>query len=100
MRCESVYERSLSLLKEILSKLISKEGVTVYLFGSRAKGEFKKGSDIDIAIEGADRKAIILLREALEEANIPYKVDLLDLTEVSEDFKESILKEAKVLWKS
>ena len=37
------------------------------LFGSRAKGNFREGSDIDLALEG----------DALEETPIPQKVDLL-----------------------
>lgn len=51
----------------------------VIIFGSRAKGNFKPGSDIDMAIKGKDFSFDDLLRlhHALDELNLPYKFDLL-----------------------
>lgn len=58
----------------------------VVLFGSRAKGTCKKGSDIDLAIKG-DRPMpdIALNLQALlnEELPIPYKVDVVDYHSLS-----------------
>jgi hypothetical protein len=36
----------------------------------------------------------------IENSNIPYKVDVVDLSQVSESFRKQILKEGKILWKS
>jgi len=49
------------------------------LFGSRAKGNFRDGSDIDLALEGdaLDRRPLATLLGELEESPIPQKVDLL-----------------------
>ncbi len=50
------------------------------IFGSRAKGSHKKGSDIDIAIYGSQLKnitAINLLGKLNEEVPIPYFVDVV-----------------------
>ncbi|MDZ4708971.1 MAG: nucleotidyltransferase domain-containing protein [Saprospiraceae bacterium] len=53
----------------------------VILYGSRAKGNFKKGSDIDLAIKGKDCNAEIATRVKStinEVLPIPYKVDIVD----------------------
>lgn len=91
----------LERLKEIILKYLKDEDVKVVLFGSRARGEFANTSDVDIGIivgKGADRKKLILLREYIDEINIPYKVEIVDLSTVSEEFKKMALKEA-VVWK-
>jgi Predicted nucleotidyltransferases len=53
----------------------------VVLFGSRAKGNYTKGSDIDLAIKG-DRPmpevALNLQAWLNEELPIPYMVDVVD----------------------
>ena len=58
----------------------------VILFGSRAKGNFKDGSDIDICIKGtslSDRDIIVLANE-LDELNLPWEIDLLRYEEISD----------------
>ena len=65
----------------------------VWLFGSRATGENRPGSDIDIAIdEGTiiDFFRLAQARDALEESAIPYKVDLVDYASVAVEFREEI----------
>lgn len=92
---------SLEKLKEVLLSFLKGEDVKVVLFGSRARGDFVSASDIDVGIiigESVDRKKIILLREYIEELNIPYKVEIVDFSKVSEEFKQMALKEA-VVWK-
>lgn len=52
---------------------------SVVLFGSRAKGNHKVGSDIDLCIQG-DPIPFSLLTEidsALNDLNLPYKIDLV-----------------------
>jgi predicted nucleotidyltransferase len=50
----------------------------VILYGSRAKGNFKRGSDIDLCLVGADLSTPILLKidTALDDLLLPYKIDL------------------------
>lgn len=61
------------------------------LFGSRAKGNYREGSDIDIALKG--RHATLDLRDELlnayEELNLPWKLDLV----IYEQIQEPALKE-------
>lgn len=56
-----------------------KEIEEVILFGSRAKGNHKYGSDIDLAIKGKNfnLKSMLKLSHRLEELNIPFKIDLI-----------------------
>ncbi|MBA7557063.1 hypothetical protein ES705_49793 [subsurface metagenome] len=46
-----------------------------------------------------NKKELILLREKMENSNMPYKVDIVDLSQTSREFKEKALKEG-ILWKS
>lgn len=55
------------------------EVLLVHLFGSRAKGTFKAGSDIDLAImnEGVSASTVAKLKADFEESSLPYLVDLV-----------------------
>lgn len=64
------------------------------LFGSRAKGSYKKGSDVDLAIncsELGDQAAIRLSIELNENTFIPYFFDVIDMkTITNQDLIEHI----------
>lgn len=70
--------RDLDCLFTILSKYPTIE--LVYVFGSRAKGNFKQGSDIDLAImnSGITDEVIRLLKVDFEESALPYMVDVIN----------------------
>ena len=73
--------------------------VRVYLFGSWARGEERITSDIDLAIEGEDVSEIAMqVRETLEESDIPYRVDVVNLVEASPELLANVRKEG-ILWK-
>lgn len=99
-----IYEKSIETLKKLIADVIREKGISVYLFGSRAKGKASYNSDIDIGIIREDGgevgKLITLLKEKIENSNIPYKVDVVDLSQVPEEFREKALKEGKLLWRS
>ena len=83
-----------SLAKEIVLFHLPKNEFRVFLFGSRAVGNSKPKSDIDIGIWGKEQipiKAKIKIEEAIEESIIPFKVDLVDFTFVDETFKKYAL---------
>jgi predicted nucleotidyltransferase len=69
----SIWERILSVLKT------NKAVEQIILFGSRAKGTFRNGSDIDLALKGKSISAddILDLRLNLDELNLPWEIDLL-----------------------
>ena len=88
-------------VKEIILNELKDVPARVYLFGSWARGEEKRTSDIDIAIESKDclsSAAIIRLRSVLEESYIPYRVDIVNLNEADRKIYDKVLKEG-LLWK-
>jgi predicted nucleotidyltransferase len=63
------------------------------VFGSRAKGNYRPDSDIDIAIKGKDLTTddIIAMSVAFEEKGISYKIDLINDHTIKEpDLKNHI----------
>ncbi len=58
----------------------------VLIFGSRAKGNFKEGSDIDLAVKGAQLvfTDILELKARMDFLNLPYKIDLLHYDAISD----------------
>jgi uncharacterized protein len=57
------------------------------IFGSRAKGIFKNGSDVDIALKGEslDFDTISQISYSLnEETNMPYRFDILNYYAINE----------------
>ncbi|RZN13529.1 MAG: nucleotidyltransferase domain-containing protein [Methanosarcinales archaeon] len=98
----TVYEKALKVLENIAKDAFKDSEVQIVLFGSRARGDYAKTSDIDIGIlpnGEINRKELILLREKVENSNIPYKVDVVNLSQTSKEFTEKALKEG-ILWKS
>ena len=63
------------------------------LFGSRAKGTNKHGSDVDIAVIGDKKRVSYALNE---ETNLPYFFDVIDMDEiVSQNLREHIQRAGK-----
>jgi type I restriction enzyme S subunit len=63
------------------------------VFGSRAKGNYRTDSDIDIAIKGQDLNTddIIAMSVAFEEKGITHKIDLINYDTIKEpDLKDHI----------
>jgi predicted nucleotidyltransferase len=54
---------------------------SAYIFGSRAKGNYRSGSDVDLALKGEklDFDTVSQISYLLnEETNMPYKFDVLN----------------------
>lgn len=84
-------QRSLQTLYDILSKYTDIQ--EVYIFGSRAKGNFRPGSDIDLAVmnSGLDPKTITNVLNDCAESSLPEMVDLVDFTTLTHpDFIQHI----------
>ena len=83
-------QKHIDFILKILHKNFPYEGVEFYVFGSRAKGNYKEYSDIDIAIKFADKKlSVDALGKALlefKDSTLPYSVDLMDLNAIEKDF--------------
>ena len=69
----------------------------VLLFGSRARGDFKRTSDIDIAVTGGDFERFAL--DVNEETSTLLEYDIVNLDrEMQDELRESIEKEGVVLY--
>ena len=72
----------------------------IYLFGSWARGEAKRSSDVDIAIESREDMSFLIgeFREALENSCIVYNVDVVDMNFAAESLCKKIREEG-IVWK-
>ena len=85
-----IAENTITLLHQVFSHFPEIEQVV--LFGSRAKGNFKNGSDIDFAVKGdIDLKLLNKISHEIDDLLLPYQVDLVNLSTIShQDLLEHI----------
>lgn len=93
-------KRDIDYIKQALGKFEEIEKAVI--FGSRAMGNYKKGSDINMAIIGDDitNNTIYMLNDYLNEVYpIPYFFDIIDYkTILNENLKKHINNEGKILY--
>lgn len=87
-------ELEYSLLEEKLFSSLKSKGLKIFIFGSRATGQFHRYSDIDILVSGAIDKEletkILLIKEFFEESNFPYKIDLVPELQLADSYKKNV----------
>ncbi|MFA5806560.1 MAG: nucleotidyltransferase domain-containing protein [Melioribacteraceae bacterium] len=91
----------LNALEKIIDTIkLDKRVKEIILFGSRAKGNFKKGSDVDIAIV-ADLLSfdeLNQIRVNIDKLIIPYNVDVIDFNKITNnELKEHILRVGQIV---
>lgn len=92
-------ERTKHIIIGVISTLIPQ--AKIYLFGSRARGDFNSRSDIDVALDAGlplERVEVGQVRDMLNESNILQKIEIVDLQSVPEVMKNNILREG-IVWK-
>jgi uncharacterized protein len=73
----------------------------IYLFGSYARGDFTRSSDIDIAVDAGKEIPIVprqQIRNMFEALNLVQRIDLVDFQSVPTELKENVVKEGVLLW--
>ncbi len=69
------------VIEQILNIIKKYHEYSFKIFGSRARGDYKKTSDIDIAIfENVDEEKEYEIRNEFDKLNIIYKIDLVFVT--------------------
>lgn len=71
----------------------------IYLYGSRARGTYHHGSDVDIALggKGLTRYNAGEVKAVLEGSRVPYVFDVVALDAMGDEFGK-IIKDEMVLW--
>ncbi len=86
-------------IKSVFKKL--PEIDKVILYGSRAKGNYKEGSDIDITLigSGLNLKTIYKLEDKLDELYLPYIFDISIFNQIDNvNLIKDILLEGKTIY--
>ena len=86
------------MVEAILSRCIPDYEVKV--FGSRAKGTAKSYSDLDLVVVGAAKlptPVLYGLRDAFEESELPFRVEIVDWNRLTPEFKHAILSHSESL---
>lgn len=85
-----------NMIKKVLVKHLPKDA-KVFIFGSSLSSD--NFADIDVGIKAGrlNRLELSEAEEELEEAYIPYKVDLIDFNKVDKKFENAVFKN-KVSW--
>jgi len=67
-------------------------GTAAWVYGSRANWTARPQSDLDLVVfpEPEQRQSVGDLREAFEESNLPFRVDLFVWDEVPDSFRAQI----------
>ena len=86
----------IELARRIMRAHLAGQDVRVRLFGSRARGDARTWSDIDVAVQSGTPLplgVLSTLRDALEESSCLLNVDVVDWNDADAALRESINRE-------
>jgi predicted nucleotidyltransferase len=92
-------ENSIKAIHAVLAQNPNVE--TAVLYGSRAKGNYREGSDIDLALTGSklDLSQMLRIAAMLDDLMIPYKVDVALLHQINNaELKDHIRRRGVVFY--
>ena len=85
------------LLEDLVIGPLKKKGAKVWIFGSRARGDHHKYSDIDLLYEpqqeGLEPELISSLNENAENSDLSYKVDLVSTEDLAKSYWPGVQQE-------
>jgi len=91
---------TLKKIKQVFSNFENIYKVIIY--GSRAKGNYRKGSDIDITLLGENlnlNNSLYQIDEKLEELELPYTFDISIFSHIDNEYlREHIQRVGKVFY--
>lgn len=70
---------------------LKNQGATVWVFGSRARGDHQEYSDLDLMVSARDDIAahVSKIQEVLEQENFPFTVDIVESKNFAESYQDS-----------
>ena len=91
-------KEQIDFIKKILFTYIP--NVKAYVFGSRARGNYKRYSDLDVVLDSHSPISIktwLEIQEQFSESSLPIKVDLIEMNKLDPSFKAKIQDELQEL---
>lgn len=90
-------------IEEIISQVVRiilkhSKPERIWLYGSRASGEAKESSDIDIAFDDKEFKSEWLIEEEIEKIQTLIKIDVKNIAHTEERFRQRVLSTGRVLF--
>lgn len=87
-----------TILDELLIQPLKSCGSKVWIFGSRARGDHRLASDVDILYEQPSDRPLpagLLFRitSNMEESRFPYLLDLVNVKDLAESYREGVMSE-------
>ena len=70
---------------------LKNQGATVWVFGSRARGDYQVFSDLDLMVSAKNDVSahISKIQEVLEQENFPFKVDIVESKNFAESYRNN-----------
>lgn len=88
-----------SVAKKIILLELRNADCKIFLFGSRVTKENHRFSDMDIGIipgNNFDPRILYALKDKLADSIVPFKVDVVNFGQVTNDFKKEAMK--NIIW--
>ena len=88
-----------AIAKDIVLDKLKEEHCRIFIFGSRARGDYHRFSDLDIGIIPLTEKTLNLadLQDYLNyESMIPFKVEIVNFAFADDKFKDQAMQ--KIIW--
>jgi predicted nucleotidyltransferase len=84
-------QRQFQYIQEVVVTPLKNSGAKVWIFGSRARKDHGKFSDLDLMVESEEDISLLVseIQEALENGNFPYKVDIVHNKDFADSYRES-----------
>jgi predicted nucleotidyltransferase len=84
-------EDQFQYIQKVVINPLNNQGATVWIFGSRARGDHEEFSDLDLMVDAKKDISASLgkIQEILEGGNFPYKVDIVQRKDFAESYRES-----------
>ncbi len=96
----SVEEKYLKELREIVIANVDVSKWQPVVFGSRINGASRRYSDIDLGFKGSSPMPISMIAKlwnAFDDSDIPYVVDIVEISLVNKEFLKEALSEMENL---
>jgi len=83
-----------SIIETHLIDPLKKHGAQVWIFGSRARGDYRQFSDLDVlySLSGPLPSGLIAkINEDMENSDLPIKIDIVSLEDLAESYRQNVL---------